>query len=113
MVCLLKAPVRRTRGGSCLSVALYPPCCHLQSPTNCARRERRHVQLQGLSWQRPSALQSHDTRNKRVYPPLPPPRFAEGLPSHSLLRTSGQVFLCGKPCASAPAARRAKSASPP
>jgi site-specific recombinase XerD len=50
--------------GACLSVALHPLCCHLQSPTDCARRERRHVQLQGLSCRRPSALQSHDARNK-------------------------------------------------
>ena len=40
MVRLLEASVRRTRGGPCLSVALHPPCCHLQSPTNCTRRER-------------------------------------------------------------------------
>src|SRR5262249_38881665 len=84
MVCLLKTPVRRTRGGARLSVALHPPCCHLQSPADRSRPERCHVQLQGLSYQRPSAPQSHDARNKRVYPPLPYPRPAEGLPSHSL-----------------------------
>src|SRR6202035_4951752 len=59
-----RARVRRTRGGSRLSVALYPPCRHLQSPTNCTRRERRHVQLQRLSCRRPSAPQGHDARNK-------------------------------------------------
>jgi hypothetical protein len=58
-----------------------------------------------------AALQSHDARNKRVHPPVPQPRPAKGLPSHSLLRTSSQVFLRGKPCASTPAARRAKTAS--
>ena len=53
-----------------------------------------------------------DARNKRVYPPLPHPRPAEGLPSHSLLWTSGQVFLRGKSCTSPRTARRTKTASP-
>ena len=38
VVRLLKAPVRRTRGGARLSVALYPPRRHLQSPADCVRR---------------------------------------------------------------------------
>src|SRR4029077_5905106 len=109
MVRLLEASVRRTRGGPCLSVALHPPCCHLQSPTNCTRPERRHVQLQRLSCRRPSPPQGHDARTERISPPFPQPRPAKGLPSHSLLRTSGQVFLRRKPSASAPPACSAKT----
>src|ERR1700739_4644334 len=88
MVCLREAPVRRTRGSSYLSVALYPPCCHLQSPTDCARRERRHVQLQGLSWGGPTWLPaaSSSTSCRRASIAFVTTDFWPSLPARKNLR---------------------------
>ena len=62
MVRLRKASVRRTQRGARLSVALYPPRRHLQPPADRIQRQRRHLQVQGLSRRRPCALQAHDAR---------------------------------------------------
>src|SRR6266478_4493711 len=94
VVRLLKAPVWRTQGRARLSVALHPPRRHLQPPADRLRRARRHLQVQGLSCRRPCALQAHDPRNRRVHPPFPQPRPAEGLPSHPPLRAVRQILLC-------------------
>src|SRR5262249_55877911 len=72
----------------------------------CGCRER--TRLRGNA----SSPQSYDTRNKRVYPPLLIHVLPKGFHRISLLRTSGQVFLRGKPCTSARTARRTKTASP-
>ena len=50
------------------------------------RRGRRHVPLQGLSPRRRRPAAGHDARRRRVHPPLPAPRPAEGLPPHPPLR---------------------------
>src|SRR5262245_66467452 len=49
LVPLLKAPVRRTRGGARLSVALYPPRRHFQPPADCVRPDPRPLPGQALS----------------------------------------------------------------
>src|SRR4029077_8203995 len=53
VVPLLKVTLRRTGGGARLSVALSPPHRHRQQPAHRLRRERRHLQVQGLSRRRP------------------------------------------------------------
>ena len=55
-----------------------------------ARRGRRHLPLQGLSPRWSRALRHHDARRRRVHPPLPAPRPAEGLPPHPPLRPARQ-----------------------
>src|SRR5262249_15329578 len=72
----------------------------------CGCRER--TRLRGNA----SSPQSYDTRNTRFYPPLLIHVLPKGFHRISLLRTSGQVFLRGKPCTSARTARRTKTASP-
>jgi hypothetical protein len=64
LVRLREASVRRPRGSTRLSVALHPSCRNRQPPADRLRPQRRHLQLQGLSCQRPSSLQGQHTRNK-------------------------------------------------
>ena len=47
---------------------------------------RRHVQGQGLQDRRPRPVHNDDARRRRVHPPVPHPRAAQGLPSHPPLR---------------------------
>jgi hypothetical protein len=63
---------------------------HLQSPPHIRRRERRHLQVQGLSPRRHGPLQDHDAGHRRVHPPLPHPRPPQGLPPHPSLRAACQ-----------------------
>ena len=58
---------------------------------------QRHVQGQGLPDRRPRPLQDHDARRRRVHPPLPHPRAAEGLPSHPPLRPVRQRATAPRP----------------
>ena len=51
-----------------------------------ARRQGRHLQVEGLSDRRPRPAQDHDARGPRVHPPLSPARAAERLPPHPPLR---------------------------
>ena len=54
---LRKAPVRRTRGGAGLSLPLHPPRRHRQQPPDRVRRQRRHLQVEGLPDRRPRSIQ--------------------------------------------------------
>ena len=45
---LCQAAVLRPRGRARLSLALYPPGCHLEPAADCVRRDRRHLPLQRL-----------------------------------------------------------------
>src|SRR6202041_2319269 len=96
VVPLLKVAVRRTRGGARLSVALYPPRRHRQQPAHRLQRERRHLQVQGLSCRRPRPLQDDDARHRRVHPPLPRPHSAARLPPHPTLWPVRQWQPCGQ-----------------
>jgi hypothetical protein len=49
---LRQASVRRTRGGARLPVALYPSGGHLEQPPHRPRRQRGHLQVEGLPGQR-------------------------------------------------------------
>ena len=60
---LRQAAVRRTRGGAGLSLPLHPPRRHRQQPADRARRQRRHLQIEGLSRRRPRPVQGHDARH--------------------------------------------------
>ena len=51
-----KPPFAGPRGGARLSVALHAPGRHLEPPADRARRERRHLPLQGLSPRRRRTL---------------------------------------------------------
>jgi hypothetical protein len=78
----LKAAVWRPRGRAGLPVALHPPCCDLQSPPDQHRQQPRHVQDQRLPDRRTGPIHDHDARCRRVHPPLPDARVAEGLSPH-------------------------------
>ena len=88
---------------------------HRQQPLDQPRRQRRHLQVQGLPAQRARALQDHDARGARVHPPLPHPRAALGLPPHPTLRPVRQRRACREPrpgalaTPSATAQRRARA----
>ena len=83
---LRQAAVRRTEGRARLSRALHPPRRDLQLAARRARREGRHLQMEGLPDQRPRPVQDHDARRRRVHPPLSHARAAERLPPHPPLR---------------------------
>ena len=57
MVRLCQAAVRRARGGAGLSLALHPPRRHRQQPPDRVRRQRRHLQVEGLPDRRPRSIQ--------------------------------------------------------
>ena len=109
---MLASPTRpRSRPGSSRSTTpsgTSMPSGHSPAPSRCwpislatrtasrsptsrlirRRRERRHVQVQGLSDRRPRPIQDHDGGSGRVHPPLHAPRAAEGIPSHPALRAA-------------------------
>ena len=60
------------------------------------RRDRRHVQVQGLSDRRTGPLQDHDAGTGRVHPALHAARAAEGVPSHPALRAARQQRCQGR-----------------
>ena len=55
-----KNPVRRTRAGAALSLPLYPPRRHLQSPSGLGRRQRRRLPLEGLPHRRTRPVEDDD-----------------------------------------------------
>ncbi len=57
---LCQAPLRRTRGGAGLSVALHPSGGHLQPAARRHGRARRHLPLEGLPRKGTHAPQDHD-----------------------------------------------------
>jgi hypothetical protein len=75
------------------------------------RPHRRHLPMEGLScrWSRPP--EGHDTRHRRVHPPLPDPRPAARLPPHPPLRSARQRHARRQHRPSAPLARRAGGAA--
>src|SRR5438067_9404077 len=90
----LKAPVWRTRSSARLSLTLHPPRRHLQPPTDCCQRERRHLQIQGLPDQRARPLQDHDAGDPRIHPPFPSSCPTQRAPSHPPLRALCQHLSC-------------------
>jgi hypothetical protein len=56
-----------------------------KSPSDRARRAKRHVQGQGLSDRGTRPLYHHDAPDRRVHPPPPHPRPPQGFPSHPSL----------------------------
>src|SRR5450631_3681856 len=86
LVRLRQAPVRGPEGRARLSVPLHPPRRHLEQPSDRGRPAQRHVQGQGLQDRGPRPIYDDDARRRRVHPPLPDPRAAQGLPSHPPLR---------------------------
>ena len=83
---LRQEAVRRATGRPRLSRPLHPSRRDLELPAHRARREGRHLQVEGLPDQRPRPVQDHDARRPRVHPPLSPARAAERLPPHPPLR---------------------------
>jgi hypothetical protein len=61
----------------------------------------------GVTFRWKRAPEGHDTRHRRVYPPLPDPRPAERLPPHPPLRPARQRHARRQHRPSAPSARRA------
>jgi hypothetical protein len=89
-----------------LSRALYPPGRHLEPTSDCVRRDRRHLPLQGLPSRRCRTAARHDARAARVHPPLPAPRPATRLSPHPALRLARQFSTQSKYCACPRAAWR-------
>src|SRR5712664_2280235 len=87
---LRQGAVRRAQASVALSVALHPPNRDLQSPAGGRRRERRRLQVQGLSDRGAWPVSDDDAGDRRVYPALPHPRAAEGLPPHPPLWAARQ-----------------------
>ena len=71
MGCLQQTAVRRSQGSVALPRALHPPRGNLQPPPDRARRQKRHLQVEGLPRSKARALQADDARNPRVHPPVP------------------------------------------
>ena len=71
----------------------------LEPTSDCVRRNRRHLPLQGLSprWSRATAR--HDPRAARVHPSLAAPCPATRLPPHPALRLARQFRPQGQYCA--------------
>src|SRR5258708_4393445 len=67
---LRQGAVRRAQASVALSVALHPPNRDLQSPAGVRGRERRRLQVQGLSDRRARPLHDHDAGDRPV-PPSP------------------------------------------
>src|SRR5258708_16934169 len=76
--------------GVALPRALYPSWRHLYPPPRLTRRQRRHLQVEGLPNRRPPRIQGDATEYPRVHPPLPDARVAARLPPHPLLRFAHQ-----------------------
>src|SRR5450631_760053 len=77
-----EAAVRRAGEGAGLSVPLHPPGRDLQQPPHRRRRDRRHLQVEGLPDRGAWPLSDHDAVDPRVHPTLPDARAARGLPPH-------------------------------
>lgn len=92
---LCQASVRRSRGRVGLSVALYTPRRHRQQPPDRPRPARCHLQMEGLPRRGPRTTEDHDPGDRRVHPPLPPPRAAKGLQPHRPLRPAGAGACAG------------------
>src|SRR6516225_6612871 len=67
---LLQGPVRESRAGAALSLALCASRRHLQLAPGLRRRQKRVLRLEGLPYRWPGAVEDHDARGARVYPPL-------------------------------------------
>jgi hypothetical protein len=80
---------------------------HLQSPADRSRRDRRHLQVEGLPDRRTRSLQDHDAAHARVHPALPDARAAQGRAPHPSLRAIRQWQSRRKQRAGARVARRA------
>src|ERR1700730_3115389 len=85
VVGLFHAPLRWPGGSLALSCPLHSSRRNLQWPPDCMRRERRHLQVEGLQNRRPRPLQGDDARHPRVHPSLSHARAARRLPPHPLL----------------------------
>ena len=96
-VVFAKRPFAGPQGRARLSRPLHPPRRHLELPAPRARREGRHLQMEGLPDQRPRPAQDHDARRRRVHPPLSPPCAAERLPPHPPLRPVRRRGSSGRP----------------
>src|SRR5262249_18678148 len=83
---LQQTAVRWPPGSVALSRALHPPRRHLQPAPGRARRQRRHLQPEGLPHRRSRAIQVDNARYPRVHPPLPDACLAARLPPYPLLR---------------------------
>src|SRR5258708_815595 len=92
---LLQTPIRGARGSTALSRPLYPSGRHLQPPPGLARRQRRHLQVEGLPRRRSRAIRRDDARYPRVHPPLPDACVAARLPPHPTLRRAPRRFPTG------------------
>ena len=63
VVRLQQEALRRTAGGARLSRALHPPRRDHQPPPDRGRRERRHLQMEGLPVRGPRSVQDDDARD--------------------------------------------------
>src|SRR5947209_4175697 len=63
---LQQTPIRRTQRSVAVPRSLYPSCRHLQPPPRRTRRQRRHLQVEGLPHRRTPTIQGDDTRYPRV-----------------------------------------------
>ena len=82
-----RSPGRRPSSPIC---PLHPPRRNLEFASDPARRQRRHLPLEGLSSPRQGAWrgldQADDAHGRRVHPPLSSPRAPQRLPPHPTLR---------------------------
>ena len=78
----------------------------VEPTSDCVRRDRRHLPLQGLPSRRCRTAARHDARAARVHPPLPAPRPATRLSPHPALRLARQFSTQSKYCACPRAAWR-------
>jgi len=83
---------------------------HRQQPPDRLRRQRRHLQVEGLPRQGTGAAQGHDAGPWRVHSTLPHPRPARRLPSHPTLWPVRQRRACRQSCPCPPAAWRPSKA---
>ena len=80
-----KEAVRRAQASAALTCRATPTASRSPIVALSRRPQRRHLQIQGLSDRRASPLQDDDVAHRRVYPALPDPRAAKGLPPHPTL----------------------------
>ncbi len=85
---LCQASVRRPAGRARLSGPLHPSRRHLQSPADVRRRERRHLQVQGLSRSRTGRYKTMTLASRRVHPPFLIHVLPKRLQSHPSLRAA-------------------------
>ena len=85
-----QAPVRRSRSGAGVSVALYPPGGDLEPAPGFNGHGRCDVPMEGLPRQGAYSEQNDKAACRGVHAPLPPARAGRRLPPHSPLRIAGQ-----------------------